>query len=110
MSAFQVSFHTQAFIYVMYAGFVSCALFDLLRPLFYGKNLILVLIFDLFLSILTAFFVFLSIYFSGASKIRLYMCFAFVTGGIIYLYSIKRVIQKWADARLIKRKSPADVE
>lgn len=110
MRVFQTDFQLQTFLYILYTGFFACAAHGLLSPLFDSRSFIFTLLIDLFLTALTAFFLFLSIFYSGSCELRLYMPFAFTLGGAVYHRGIGKLWKKCLNLLHGKRKSATSGE
>lgn len=110
MSVFQTDFQLRTFLYILYTGFFACAVHGIFSPLFSRKHFFLTLIFDTFISVLTAYFLFLSIFHSGSDSLRIYMPIAFLLGGLVYHFTYGKLYKKCLNLLCLKRKSAADDE
>ncbi len=101
MTAFQTDFQIQTFLYVLYTGFFSCLAHCFISSLLGKKHFLFSLLLDLFLTVLTVYFLFLSIFHSGSASLRLYMVAAFFLGGALSHASVWTILKNLH----IKRKS-----
>lgn len=94
----------------MYAGFLSCVLYDLMLPICCGCSIFLRALSDLFLCAATAFMLFFALYLTGSSSVRIYMPAAFALGAVICRLSVHKLVTGFVKYISRNRKNRTDGE